>query len=213
MPIRINLLAEAQAAEEMRRKDPVKRAIWVGALVVFVMLLWATTLQFKIMQARSEVSALQVDWKAIEKQVQVINDHRNSTRDLEKRLSALDQFTTNRLLWAAVLNALQHTTVDGVQLARVRTEQTFTLNDGKSPSVTEKILLALEGRDFIVGPTDNVPQFKQALVNYPYFQSNLQKTNNVQLTSLSAPQNDGTRAFRTFGLNLFFQEKERHLHD
>ena len=213
MPIRINLLAEAQAAEEMRRKDPVKRAIWVGALVVFMMLLWAMTLKFKVMQARSEVAALKVDWNSIEKQVQAINDHRNSTRELEQKLPALDQFTTNRLLWAGVLNALQHTTVDGVQLSRVRTEQTFTLNDGKNASVTERILLALEGKDFIVGPTDHVPQFKDSLVNYPYFKSNLQKTNKVQLTSLSAPQKDGTRAFRAFGLHLFFQEKERHLHD
>ena len=104
MPIRINLLAEAQSAEEMRRKDPVKRAVWVGGFVVFIMGLWAMTLQFKIIQARSEVSALQVEWKSIDKQVQVINDHRNSTRDLEMKLSALDQFTTNRLLWAGVLN-------------------------------------------------------------------------------------------------------------
>ena len=29
MAIRINLLAESQAAEEMRRKDPVKRAVWI----------------------------------------------------------------------------------------------------------------------------------------------------------------------------------------
>ena len=32
MPIRINLLAEAKAAEELRRHDPVKRVIFVGAL-------------------------------------------------------------------------------------------------------------------------------------------------------------------------------------
>ena len=34
MPIRINLLAEAQAAEEMRRRDPVKRALWGASIVV-----------------------------------------------------------------------------------------------------------------------------------------------------------------------------------
>lgn len=213
MPIRINLLAEAQAAEEMRRKDPVKRAIWVGGFVVFVVLLWAVTLQFKVMAARSEVAALKVEWNSIEKQVQSINDHRSSTRQLEQKLSALDQFTTNRMLWATVLNALQHTTVDGVQLSRLRSEQTFLLNDGKSPSVTEKILLTLEGKDFIAGPTDHVPQFKEALLAYPYFQSSLQKTNNVQLTSLSAPLTDGPRAFRAFGMQLFFQEKERQLHE
>ncbi len=34
MPIRLNLLAEAQAAEEMRRRDPVKRALWLAGLII-----------------------------------------------------------------------------------------------------------------------------------------------------------------------------------
>ena len=80
MPIRINLLAEAQAAEEMRRKDPVKRSIWVGSFLVFLVLLWGFSLQVKIMVTRSEMSALNVKWKSIEAKVQEINDHRNSTR-------------------------------------------------------------------------------------------------------------------------------------
>src|ERR1043166_3011570 len=108
MPIRINLLAEAQAAEEMRRKDPVKRAAWIGGFVVFVVLLCAATLQFKIIASRSENNSLQMSWKTIEKRVKEINDHRASTREVEQKLSALDQFTTNRMLWAPVLNALQY---------------------------------------------------------------------------------------------------------
>ena len=125
MPIRINLLAEAQAAEEMRRKDPVKRCIWVAGFLVFVVLLVSATLQFKIMQARSEVSTLQVSWKTIEKRVQDVNDHRNQKNELEMKLSALDQFTTNRMLWANALNAIQHILVADVQLTRVHTEQIF----------------------------------------------------------------------------------------
>ena len=33
MPIRLNLLAEAQAAEDLRRRDPVKRALWLARLM------------------------------------------------------------------------------------------------------------------------------------------------------------------------------------
>ena len=40
MPIRINLLAEEQYLVEMRRRDPVKRAAWLGGFVVFLALLW-----------------------------------------------------------------------------------------------------------------------------------------------------------------------------
>src|SRR5204863_8828254 len=97
MPIRINLLAESQAAEEMRRKDPVKRSIWIGAFLVFVVLLVAVTIELKIMQARSEVSSVQMSWKSIEKRVQEVNDQRNRKHELEQKLSALDQFTTNRM--------------------------------------------------------------------------------------------------------------------
>lgn len=222
MPIRINLLAEAQAAEELRRKDPVKRSIWIGGFVVFIVLLISMTLQFKIMQARSEVSSLQMSWKSIEKQVQEVNDHRNKKNLLEQKLSALDQFTTNRMLWASALNALQHTPVADVQLTRVRTEQVFTLNEtppakgsdataAKTQSVTERTLVTLEGKDYMNG--DQVPKFKDSITTNIFFQSYLQKTNKVQLTSLSAPQPDSGRTFREFGLQLFFQDKERHLYE
>ncbi|HWN93586.1 MAG TPA: hypothetical protein VNT99_01025 [Methylomirabilota bacterium] len=222
MPIRINLLAEAQAAEEQRRKDPVKRSIWVGGFLVFLVLLVSITLQFKIMAVRSEVSGLQQSWKSIEKQVQEVNDHRNKKNALEQKLSALDQFTTNRLLWANALDALQHTPIPDVQLIRVRTEQVFALNESapgrggesaaaKPQTVTERTLVTLEGKDYLNG--DQVPKFKDAIANHAYFQSYLEKTNKVQLTSLSGPQTESGRTFREFGLQLFFQDKERHLYE
>jgi hypothetical protein len=229
MPIRINLLAEAQAAEEMRRKDPVKRAVWVGGFLVFVVALASATLQFKIISERSEVKRLQMSWKQIEKDVQEVNEKRGSARLIEGKLSAIDQFTTNRMLWANVLNALQHTTVDNVQLVRIRSDQTFTLNEVKRTNsaakpkagtppppappatVTEKIMLTLEAKDYSSG--DQFTKFNQALAGYPYFEAMLSKTNKIQLTSLSAPQLEGNRTFRGFGVQLFFEEKERTLHE
>ena len=226
MPIRINLLAEAQAAEEMRRKDPVKRSIWIGGFVVFLVLLCSMTLQFKIMASRFENSSLQTSWKTIESRVREINDHRNSTREQEQKLSALDQFTTNRLLWANALNALQLATVEGVQLVRVRSDQTFTLKEGarartndsgvmsaKPATVTERPVLTLEGKDYSIEPGDQVPRYKQVLANSPYFEKSLQKTNKVQLTSQSAPQAESGRTFVAFGLQLFFEQKERSLYE
>jgi hypothetical protein len=224
MPIRINLLAEAQALEEMRRKDPVKRAIWIGGFLVFSVLLWSTTLQFKIMVVRSEVSSTNLKWKDIEKQVTEVNDHRNRTRDLESKLSALNQFTTNRVLWARMLDALQHTPVDGVQLVRFRSEQSFQVNESakgatpgaaaaKSATVTEKVVLTLDGKDYSAAPGEQVPRYKQSLISSPALASVLQKTNTVQLTSQSAPQTELGRSFVAFGLQLFFEQKERRLYE
>jgi hypothetical protein len=40
MPIRINLLAEEQYLAEMRRKDPVKRAAYLGGFLAVLALGW-----------------------------------------------------------------------------------------------------------------------------------------------------------------------------
>jgi hypothetical protein len=227
MPVRINLLAEAQAAEEMRRKDPVKRAIWIGGFVVFLTLLAALTLQLKISRVRSDTARLSADWASIESKVKQVDDHRRGTRDLESKLSALDQFATNRVLWANVLDALQHTAVDKVQLVHLKTEQTFTVNEGTKPrtndatviqgkpaTVTERIVLSLDGRDYSSPrQAEQVPHFKEALIKSPYFGGTMHKTNKIQLTSLSAPQVENARAFVGFGLQLNLEDKERRLYE
>src|SRR4051794_38313499 len=130
MPIRINLLAETQAAEEMRRKDPVKRAIWIGGFIVFLSLLAALTLQLKISRIRSDIASMNGSFTTIENKVKQVDDHRRATRDLEAKLSALQQFTTNRVLWATALDALQHTAVDKIQMVRFKADQTFSMNEG-----------------------------------------------------------------------------------
>ena len=200
MAIRINLLAEAQAAEEMRRKDPVKRAIWIGGFAVFVVLLCSATLQFKIIVAKSEASSLNGSWKQIEKQVKDVSDHRVRTRELTQKLAALDQFTTNRMLWATALDALQRTPVEGKTAL-------------KHATATERVVLTLEGRDYSAQAGSQVPRFKQALATAPYFEAALQKSNTIQLTSQTAPQSDAGRAYVGFGFKLFYEEKERRLHD
>ncbi len=223
MAIRINLLAEAQAAEEMRRKDPVKRAIWIGGFAVFLVLLCSATLQFKIIIAKSEASSLNSSWKQIEKQVKDVTDHRARTRELTQKLAALDQFTTNRMLWATALDALQRTPVEGVELVRIQTQQTFTLHESalavegkpapKPATATERVVLTVEGRDYSAQAGSQVPRFRQSLASSPYFESALQKSNTIQLTSQTAPQSDAGRAFVGFGFKLFYEEKERRLHD
>ena len=52
MPIRINLLAEAQALEEMRRKDPVKRAALAAGALVCLALVYSSYLQLRAGIAR-----------------------------------------------------------------------------------------------------------------------------------------------------------------
>jgi hypothetical protein len=227
MPIRINLLAEAQAAEEMRRKDPVKRSIWIAGFIVFLVLLAALTLQLKISRVRSDIAALDIKWKSIESAVKQVESNRRNTRDIESKLLAIDQFTTNRMLWANALDALQHATVENIQVARLKTEQIFIINEGAKPktndtgivtpgkpsTTTERIVVTIDGKDYSARQGDKVPQFKDALLKSPYFVAMLQKTNKAQLTSMTPPQLEGARSFVGFGLQLFYEDKERRLNE
>ena len=224
MPIHINLLAEAQAAEELRRKDPVKRALWIAGFVIFLVLLWSSTLQLKVMTSRSILTGLESKWTSIEKGYEQAVNVRKQYTEVEQKLIALQQLTTNRFLWGTTLDALQKTIVDDVQLVRIRGEQSYALSeetkakpaDPKGPPVksgtaTERVTLTLEARDSSPRPGDQVNKLKEVISKNEYFQNHLQKTNGVMLTSLGPPQLDFTArsSFVMFTLQCYYPEKVR----
>src|SRR3954471_4408701 len=112
MPIRLNLLAEAQAAEEMRRRDPVKRAIWVGAILASLMLTWASSLQFKTMMAANEVGRVEGQMTANSNSYKGVLDSLKKKDEIQGKVLALYQLSTNRFLQGSLLNALQQTNAD-----------------------------------------------------------------------------------------------------
>lgn len=218
MPLRINLLAEAQAAEDLRRKDPVKRAIVGGALIVLAVLVWSSTVQVKLMAGKAELNNLDVTWKRIEKDYQLAVDTKRKALDSEEKLKSLQLLTTNRFLWGTTLNALQQTLngIDDVRVTRVKTEQIFTLNDAiakppKPATSTEKVVVTIEAVDASPQPGSRINNFKAGIANEPYFQASLQKTNGVTLLSFSPPQMDGNgrNPFVKFSLQCLFPEKVR----
>jgi hypothetical protein len=226
MAIHINLLAEAQAAEEQRRKDPVKRALLVAASLVSLVLVWSASLQFKVMAAKSDFDGLQSKWEAIDKSYQAAVASQRRSLEAEEKLAALEQLTTNRFLWGNALNAIQQTMsgVDAVQVVRLRGEQNYVLTEGTKPRTngmqviagkpgtsTEKIVLTLEALDSSAPPGGQVSKFKESITQVPYFQSALQKTNGVLLTSLSAPQisPQGRNPFVMFTLQCYYPETVR----
>jgi len=58
MPIRINLLAEALAEEDLRRRDPVKRAIFIGAFLVALSLVWFSSTWLESMLQKKSLSLI-----------------------------------------------------------------------------------------------------------------------------------------------------------
>jgi hypothetical protein len=202
MPIRLNLLAEAQAAEDARRRDPVKRAMWLAALAIVAILVWSSSLQLQAMLVRSDVNRLEGKIGSHTNEYRVVQDSQNKTQDIDRRLTALRTLAAARLLNGTLLNALQQTTLNDVQLLRLRLDQTYAYfegtkartNDdnvlipGKPASSTEKTLLTLEGADYSPNPGDGVNRYKEALGTNAHFKQVLLKTNGISLKSLTPPQ-------------------------
>lgn len=225
MPIHINLLAEAQAAEDLRRRDPVKRAWLGGSFAVALVLVWCLTVQARIMRANSEYKGHEARWNAMEKKHTAVTDDLKNAAVVERKLDALDRLSTNRFLWGSTLNALQQTVVNQVQAVRLKTVQTFSVVEpvlaktsagkttpGKPAEAIEKIMITVEAKDW--NPVQqNYNKYKEAIAKFPAFQTNLAKADSLRLTSLSKPSydpSDPVRAFVLFTLEMQFPEIHRH---
>ncbi len=223
MPIHINLLAEAQAAEELRRHDPVKRAIYIGVLLVVVFLVWSSMVEVNAILAKERFDGVQMDTNAKTNAYQRVVSDKKKVDAIQARLTALQKLQAARFLQGNLLNALQHATVNDVQLTRMRVEQaciltagtdTQTSGDhvtaGRPATVRERIILHLDARDFSANPGDQVNKFKEAIAKQAYFQAMLDKTNGVQLAGPpTSAQTGAGKPYVTFTLDCFFTDVTR----
>lgn len=223
MPIRINLLAEMQAAEELRRRDPVKRAVYVGSLFVIVLLVWSSSLWLKSIMARGELSGLEARLHSRTNDYAQVLDKQKTLKEAKLKMAALQQLATNRFLNGNMLNALQKATTENVQLTHIFADQAYTFNEGtkmttngnrvvagKPPTISEKITLTLEAKDTSPIPGDSVTKFKEAIASSPYFQDYVANTNGVRLKDLGAPTPDPNgKSYLVFSLECRYPEKKR----
>ena len=214
MPIRLNLLAEAQAAEELRRRDPIKRVIFGGVLVVALIFVWWSWLQLRVMVASSNLSQVEAQIQSHTNAYQVVLVSEKKIAEAEGNLAALQKLTNSRFLQGNLLNALQNATVPGVQLTRLGVTQTYLTGQETgyktNTAVTEKIVVSLDAEDSGSDPGDQVNKFKDAISREPYFVTELGKTNLVRLTNLSAPQVDaGGKPSVLFTLQCTYPDRIR----
>jgi hypothetical protein len=228
MPIRINLLAEAQAAEDLRRRDPVKRAIWFGGFFVCVVLLWCGKLQVDIWREGITRARMERDWAIKEPKYKVLVATVEKANRLDTLLNGLDRYSTNRFLWANALNAIQHSTIDDIQVTRFRGEQIFeitnpensTNNTANGPVVshkpaisTEKIRLVVDARDFN-NQNQTWTRYKETLASNAFFKRHLKRGEGFVLDGTqSAPMRDPfdpAHEFVTFSLVSRLPEVKRY---
>lgn len=225
MPIRINLLAEAQALEELRRRDPAKRAILFGTCLVLIVLGWSITLYSRALVRKSELARLHTELQARTNEYRHVLASMSQIREVNQRLAALQTLATNRHLNGNVLQTLQQSSVDDVQIMRFKTEQLHLLTEetkartndagkvqlGKPATVTERIVLTLDCRDSSPNPGDQVNRYKEILTDAPYFRRVLGSAGEIKLRNLSAPQLDTEtgRPFVLFTLECRYPEAVR----
>lgn len=225
MPVRVNLLAEALDLAEARRRDPVKRSIWAGTFLVALALLWGLALWLSTRQAAAELGRRQDHWKSLEKDFNLVVQHQRATAEIQRKLLALHQLATNRLLLARPLDALQRAVVEDVQLTRLRLEHLFTqlpetkavtnANKTVTPAqparASEKITMTIGARDFSAPLGTQISRFKDAIVATPFFREQLRSADDIRMTGYArqADPNDASRMFVAFTLECRFPERIR----
>src|ERR1043165_4018899 len=132
MSIRLNFLAEAQAEEEMRRRDPVKRGIWIAGMLVACALLWSATLQIRMWAERSTLTRLTEQFESEGKYKTVLQNQTNLA-ELTRKFQLLNNYSTNRFLWGSVLNALQLSALEDVQVTHFRADQSYVVTEEVKP--------------------------------------------------------------------------------
>jgi hypothetical protein len=213
-------MAEAQFAEEMRRRDPVKRAIWICGFVIFLVVLWIAKIQMDIVFENSKLKNIDAELASKKDKYAAVTNNQARIGDITRKLTALENLTTNRFLWGNVLNALQQTVVDQVQVTRVDGSQLIAQEDGQTigsgaakktlpPAAVEKITLTIDAKD--LNPNlQNYAAYKNKLSNFEFFLKHLGRRDGFVmdgvLSPLTADPMDSNSVFQSFTLDSHFPD-------
>ncbi len=223
MPIRINLLNEVLAEEDLRRRDPVKRSIFIGVFLVVLSLVWFSSswLEYKLTQQK--FSQVEIEIQSHTNEYVVVQADLKKISESQRRLDALNKLSTNRFLQGNLLNALQQIYVPNVQLVRLRLDQAYESKAGTPdktnsfgvvagrPGISvERITLTLDAKDAGATPGDQVNHFTETLARQDFFKSSLDTTNGIKLSNLSSVQSNlGNKPYVPFTLECRFPDKNR----
>ena len=223
MPIKINLLAEAQAEEDLRRRDPVKRAIFMGVFLVILALVWFSSIMLVHVVASQKLNGVLAEIQNHTNDYARVQVNLKQIAEVQSKLDALQLLSASRCLQGDFMNACQGLYVTNVQLTRVRVDQTYSTMAGASTitnnyrvvvghpaSSVERIIITFDAKDFSANPGDQVNHFKDALSLEDYFKTNLDPTNGLRLLDLSPPQATvDTKPFVLFTMECSFPDKTR----
>lgn len=191
--VRTNLLAERQEEAELARRDPVKQGYMAAAFILVLMLLWAGNLRFKIMDADATLAKHTAELESLQKKSTEALANSTKAGEIESALSGLNQFATNRLLFASALDAIQRIIANDVQVVHFKSEletvhskevkpvmqEGKIVRPGKPALTSEKTTITIEAKKF--GGPPAAEGFMAALSSSPWFQEHLRKKEPIRL--------------------------------
>ncbi len=216
MPIKINLLAEEQAAEELRRKDPLKRAIVIAGIVVALVIVWAGFNTIRVGKSTARADAIRAEYEAVEGQEKELKEMRAWTGRLEGNLMNLHRLATNRFLTASVLNELQFDVIEGIQLTQFEIRQNFLEYEG-TPASKSGETKAIPARSveqvmFRIYAQDSADKFNEYMAKIAEsFDGKLRKRDGVSLQNRSDPVllPDKSASYRAIVIECRYPDVER----
>ena len=218
-----------QSIEDLRRRDPVKRAILAGAGLAAMMLVWVTSLMVERISSKGDLATLDQRIQSGSKDYRQVLDNEQNLLNTRKKLQALQQLSTNRFLIGNLLEVLQKSAVDDVQLTRFKIDQSYVLFAGtkaesgapgaeaapatpaKPATATEKIAIVITAKDAGSVPGDSIGRYQSALSKNTYLRSLIKNgTNDFRLTTSLTPQADQDgRPYVAFTLEARLPDKTR----
>lgn len=208
----------------MRRRDPVKRAVYLAVFLVVLSLVWYSSIWMSAILAKGTLSHFQGEINSHTNEFNLVQGNLKKIAESQKRLDALQQLSNARFFQGTLLNALQQCYAPSVQLTRLQINQNYILKagtpaqtnnfgtvPGRPGTATEKIIMTLDAKDFSPNPGDQVNRFKDVVARQSFFKSVLETTNGVRLASTpSAPQSTpDSKPFVVFTLECLFSDKTR----
>lgn len=230
MPIRINLLAEVQAAEELRRQDPVKRAILAAVGLVVVVLAYAGMLIWQASQKQQHLAERQQTWNKLKPAYDAIKRNDALKVETDKKVEVLYAYSTNRWFWAPVLNAFAQVSTNAfatnLQVVRLTTEQMFldappvkpvtnalgkVVTPARPAGVLEQNKLIITAKDYGRDTDANYDKLRLTVLEFPFFKAALEPGGTVRLVEFTKgtvdPLQPNARRFQNFVLQCQFGER------
>ena len=177
MPIHLNLLEEERAATRARERDPLRMAIFIGALILILAGIAGVVFATLSFVSKGEVARLNEEATRAEKDRQEAQRKLDELATLSQKMATSKTIRSLRFLYAPQLQAIKESIPDGVQLVRLSFDwetvkvpnpkfvQKSTEAEKKIPSTIDQKRMRLTLEGYIVGenPEAAMRQFMQLL--------------------------------------------------